>query len=129
LISEGPKRGLKSRLPRLFYGRERIYKAYNEAEAKIQKFLNKQKPLKYSSFILLESVFLREKLHGQTADPTEPTLCLWITIQKIFLISLEKKKIVWKVKPSNIAGISTDDSSVSLILKNPIKTSEVITQV
>jgi len=118
-VSDAAKKVLKSRLPRMFYGRERIYKAYNEYEPKIYKFLAKKKPKKYPTFTFLDSVLLWERLPNQNKDPTEPTLCLWITLERIFLIVLTKKAIVWKIRTNNIADIYTDQNSVNIMVKKP----------
>lgn len=125
-VSDAAKKALKGRPPRMFYGRERIYKTYNEEEPKVYRFLAKKKPKKYPTFTFLESVFLCEKLPSQTTKPTEPTLCLWITLERIFLVTLHKKAVVWKIRTNNIADIFTDQSSVNIMVKKPTNSVHVI---
>lgn len=81
---------MKSRVPRIFYGREHVYKAYHPEEASICRFLLKKKPKKYGKFTFLEAMFLREKLPGMKDEPKDNTLCLWITLERIFLINIIK---------------------------------------
>jgi hypothetical protein len=126
LMKDSVKKALKSRPPRVFYGYERIFKIYNEEEPKILKFLSDTKP-KYANFMFLDSIFIKEKFRDSDPDPTEPTMCVWITFERIFLIILgEKKWIGWRLRTPNIADVVTDDKCVEILVKEKSKSLKVI---
>jgi len=104
----------KSRIPRIFYGKERIFKNYNFEQAKLINSFQNLKPEKYPNLTLLEIIFM--DLFSN---------CLILTLEKVFLISLEKGIIVWKVKSSNLKEVFTSEDGVEVILKNPTKSIKV----
>mmetsp|Transcript_28861 Transcript_28861/g.26176 ORF Transcript_28861/g.26176 Transcript_28861/m.26176 type:complete len:274 (+) Transcript_28861:4021-4842(+) len=101
-VSDIQKKVLRSRVPRVFYGRECVYKAYHIEEASMNQFLYKKKPKKYGKFTFLEAIFLRERLPNMKQDPEMYTLCLWITLERIFLVNMVKHAIVWKIRTTNL---------------------------
>jgi hypothetical protein len=115
-VKDSVRTEMKSRLPRMFYGRERIYRAYNEQERKIERFLAGLKPKKYPKFVYMDSIFLKETLPNHD-PPQHPNMCLWITLERLFLILFERKTVVWKVRTNNIDGLSVDVKSINIIVR------------
>jgi len=104
----------KSRIPRVFYGKERIFKNYNFEQTKIVSSLQNIKPQKYPYFTLLDVIFM--DLHSN---------CLILTLERIFLISLQKGMILWKIKSSNIKEVFISPNGIEIILKKTSKSIRV----
>lgn len=113
----------KSRLPRVFYGKEKIYQIYNIDHVNIMNFIQKNKPEKYSNLTVLEISFL--DLVGNKTSQAQSSHCLVLTLERVFLISLEKASIVWKFKSANIKKVSNLDDKIEIILKKPTNSLKV----
>jgi len=107
----------KSRLPRVFYGNEKIYQSYNIDHVNIMSFLQKKKRSRYSNLTLLEAIFL--DMPGNKSGKS--THCLVLTLERIFFISLDNATIAWKMKSSNIKNIVSREEKIEIILKKPSK--------
>ena len=114
----------KARLPRCFYGKERIYRCYDVYHSALMEFLSKKKPKKYSMLTLLGAVFVEDPNKKNTID-IQFSFCLLITLERIFLISIEKKTILWKMKTTNMKEVFTNDKGVRIQLKKPAKSISV----
>ena len=108
---------IKGRMPRSFYGKERIYKSYDIYHSTLMDFLYKKKPKKYPMLTLLGAVFLDEP----SSKTFSFSFCLLLTLERIFFISFEQKAIVWKMKTTNMREIFTNDQGVRIMLKKPSK--------
>jgi len=103
----------RMRFPRAFYGKERIFKSYNMSHMYVMNFLMNKNPKKYSDLTLLEIVFLDQKQKNQ--------YCLVLTLERVFLISMEKKSIAWKVKSEKMKESFRSEDGIEIILKKPTK--------
>ncbi len=108
---------IKGRMPRIFYGKERIFKPYNIYHSTLMDFLYKKKPKKYTMLTLLGAVFLDEP----STKTFSFSYCLLLTLERIFFISFQKKAIVWKMKTTNMSEVFTNERGVRIILKKPSK--------
>lgn len=115
---DSSKKVIKSRMPRTFYGKERIYKPYDIYHSTLLDFIQKKKPEKYSNLTLLGAVFLDQPAENKF----QFSFCLILTLERIFFISFERKAIVWKTKSANMSEIFTNEDGVQIILKRPSKT-------
>jgi len=104
---------IKGRMPRIFYGKERIFKPYNIYHSTLMDFLYKKKPKKYTMLTLLGAVFLDEP----STKTFNFSYCLLLTLERIFFISFQKKAVVWKMKTTNMSEVFTNERGVRIILK------------
>jgi vacuolar protein sorting-associated protein 13A/C len=124
-IEDSAKKALKARAPRMFYGRERIFKAYQEYEPAINKFVCKKKPKKYPSFTFMDCILLKEQVPSKNGTFETANLCLWITLERVFLIHLDLYKFIWKMRVENISEAISENNSVNLVYKTSTKSIHV----
>lgn len=124
-LKDSAKNAMKSRIPRIFYGYERVFKMYNENEPKILRILGETKE-KYLTFIFLDSTFVNVSMEDKSGKEYNMLTCLWITFERVFLIDVEGKKLLWRVRTPNIEDVVTDTDCVEIITKKKTKYAKVI---
>lgn len=120
LVAEPGSSTSKSRPPRVFYGRQRIYKAYNLEEAAIFNEICKIKPKKYRNFTLMDCVFWKEvnkdpKKTSEGQKKKDDYFCFVIMLEELILFNTVTKKIIWRVKTVNY--ISHEQSQKVITIK------------
>jgi len=110
-----------SRLPRVFYGCDRIYKPYSELEAKVYKLIKEKGLGSHLAYAFLDCVFFRHTFAWQTSEPTRNNACLWITTEKLLLVELDELTITDSVDTNKINSIQMNGSAVNVDFTNVMK--------
>ena len=116
LLSEDSGKFLnRKRLLRVFYGKDKIYKAYSANDSWIWSFLLNINTKKYETFTFLDAIYLGQPNQGLEEFKNE--FCLLMTLESLFLISIKEKSIIWKLRSKNIDNIQTETDSINVLTK------------
>ena len=120
--NESTQKVERARVSRVFYGRERIFKIYDETLANLMEYLAKKNPKKYSNLTVLGTVYLNDTTSKKDG---EESLCLILTLERIFLINVKNGRLSWKIRSVNMSDVFTSQTEVGVVLKKPTKTHQV----
>jgi hypothetical protein len=103
----------KSRYPRIFYGPQKIFKAYDERDAKLYRTLGTIKK-HYQNLDVMDAIYF--SFHY---NKSSTLACLWLTLEKIFFFINTNKQfeLLTKISMKIVEDIGTDSNAVKIMLK------------
>lgn len=110
-IGYGKMRMHKTRTPRLFYGRERAYRIYNQEDLTVDQIIKAKENPKIST-TPVDMIYVQSMDHGR--------LCFWLALKKISIVNLKKKQVFVEILLHNVKEPAIGDNSIILFFNKEV---------
>ena len=111
---------IRSRIPRIFYGPEKIFQTYSVEDSLAMEIL-RQIDKKYENYTIIKSKFLN------ISNNLQPNIAvLIILVTHLIMINIHDYSIIWKIKADNIKKMIWDVNEITFLTKKQTKYIKVI---
>lgn len=120
ILDPKPANNTRSRYPRAFYGREKFYRAYMDADAEINWVLHQHKKPELRDASLISSFYVFPE-----ENDIENTYIVALAYERVVCWDEKKKKVVWSIDPRSIEKVNIYQDGLQVDLKEPDEINKV----
>ena len=111
----------RERFIRVFYGIEKYYKSFSDADAEVYGMLQSYKRGRYAAVSFLDAITILPN-----ENEKENKFFLILTIEFVLYLCFKTKKLEWEIGTNNIKSIEKYGDGLRINLKNKTKKIQVI---